>query len=40
MRDGIIDLIHKEMIVAMTLTGCKSLNDINKSVIDDLLKNG
>lgn len=38
--EHIIDLIHKEMIVAMTLTGCKSLNDINKSVIDDLLKNG
>ena len=38
--EHIIDLIHKEMIVAMTLTGCKSLNDINKTVIDDLLKNG
>lgn len=38
--EHIIDLIHKEMIVAMTLTGCNSLNDINKSVIDDLLKNG
>tara|TARA_S200000501_G_scaffold195755_1_gene184324 strand:+ start:18112 stop:19296 length:1185 start_codon:yes stop_codon:yes gene_type:complete len=34
--EHVIDLIHKEMIVAMTLTGCHKLDDINESVIDNL----
>jgi L-lactate dehydrogenase (cytochrome) len=33
--EHVIDLIHKEMIVAMTLTGCRSLKDINRKVIDN-----
>ena len=35
--EHVIDLIHKEMIVAMTLTGCRSLKDINRKVIDNSL---
>jgi L-lactate dehydrogenase (cytochrome) len=37
--EHVIDLIHKEMIVAMTLTGCHTLSDINEGVIDNLSNN-
>ena len=37
--EHVIDLIHKEMIVAMTLTGCHTLGDINEGVIDNLSNN-
>ena len=37
--EHVIDLIHEEMIVAMTLTGCHTLSDINEDVIDNLSNN-
>jgi len=33
--EHVLELIHKEMLVAMALTGCVSLTDIDSSVLDN-----
>jgi isopentenyl diphosphate isomerase/L-lactate dehydrogenase-like FMN-dependent dehydrogenase len=30
-----VELIHKEMLVAMALTGCREIADIDRQVLDN-----